>query len=150
MADTLDLGSSAARCAGSTPAPSTLFANVIRSRKRTESMSCGVGSGPRHDIAVFGRVERPRSTAADRVGPACLMQSNPSQRETGNRDVCCGPQVGARQRRVRLNLYHFPACFAATLASISFCSSFVRFCPAAISSLDNFFSKFSRLLRASS
>ena len=25
MADTLDLGSSAARCAGSTPAPSTLF-----------------------------------------------------------------------------------------------------------------------------
>jgi hypothetical protein len=27
MADTPDLGSGAARCAGSTPAPSTLFAN---------------------------------------------------------------------------------------------------------------------------
>ena len=27
MADTLDLGSSAARCAGSTPAPSTLFSS---------------------------------------------------------------------------------------------------------------------------
>ena len=33
MADTLDLGSSAARCAGSTPAPSTLFMRVARARK---------------------------------------------------------------------------------------------------------------------
>ena len=66
MADTLDLGSSAARCADSTPRPERFLFFAATAR----------GSSPRGDLLAW-------RTAA--------KQRYPSQRETGNRNVCCGP-----------------------------------------------------------
>jgi hypothetical protein len=70
----------------------------------------GVGSGPRHDLVASGRVERPAQPRLTRAGQpypgfalrrtadAMAIASLPkaearNQRETGNREGCCGHEI---------------------------------------------------------
>ena len=53
MADTLDLGSSAARCAGSTPAPSTLFfASEARVKGHNDWLLAAVENRAKHPARI--------------------------------------------------------------------------------------------------
>ncbi len=76
MADTPDLGSGAARCAGSTPAPSTLFASTKRSRKVVAATyGPDAGFNRNNYVSIFLRV---RSFSISLVRD--LMRRSPSLR----------------------------------------------------------------------
>jgi len=62
MAKPLDLGSRDAKRAGSTPAPSTLFANARRSRKRIAVGGKRLGTHARMGICWHGERLRSRDT----------------------------------------------------------------------------------------